>query len=229
MQSFVIVLMENERSCRSWQQCVASSKAVGNLFAPAVWHGVKADYAKELMEASFLRWTYPLEGVKEIGGLQCSAYRGHHWPRVACALAHFQLWQYCAEFGHDILVQEDDSLWLRRFDPEELEGCTYGAVSLNDPKGNTRSGAEYHRLLHAGRGAVAPCPQIDPDASKPQGLPGNSCYHLRPWFAEKLIIKVRSLGLGPNDSTMCRQWFPGMLGCLRNYATKTNGRPSLIR
>lgn len=228
MQAFVIVLMGNARSVKSWQQCCASSVAVGNLFAPAVWHGVRAEDAQKLMDGLQLRWTYPLEGIKEIGGLQCSAYRGHHLPRVACALAHFQLWEFCADGSELFLVQEDDSLWTRRFDPAPFEQSKFGMISLNSPAGATRRAFEYSSKLRAATGPIVEVPQID-EMKIPQGHPGHSAYFLHPWFAAKLVAKVRELGLMPNDAIANRSWFPGELGASTTFYTTLNGRTSLIR
>jgi len=231
--AFAITLPEIPRSMDSFQNLTRSSEAVGNPFAVHMWHGTPAHEAIKVMKEERLEWTYPLTGSKVIGGLTCTPYSGNHWARVACALSHLHLWKYCAQLNLPFIVHEDDSEYVRRFDPAEVSDAGFGAVSLNNPHGATRSASLYHRNLVLGISlpylTCAPCPWVDEDASQPQGLPGNSAYYLQPWFAAELIAKVWGVGLIPNDSLMCRQWFPGKLACLRNYATKTNGRTSLIR
>ena len=57
----------------------------------------------------------------------------------------------------------------------------------------------------------------------PQGLAGNSAYIIKPAFAKKLIDKLKEKGGWPNDSLMCKQFFPDQLKVVYPYFTKVQG------
>ena len=56
----------------------------------------------------------------------------------------------------------------------------------------------------------------------PQGLAGNSAYIIKPYFAEKLLNKLKEKGAWPNDALMCKQIIP-TLGVTRNFYTRVQG------
>lgn len=179
-----------------------------------------------------VRWNHPHKGRRIIDGLTFHAYRSRDpLARQACFWSHYHLWRRCVFDAAPTMILESDAVFTRPFDPAELDGCPFGMVSVNDPRGATRMPKSYHAMLQASRPMfgreIAEVPAIDVHEI-PQGLPGHSAYVLQPWFAQELIDKVLELGAMPNDALANRQWFPRKLGCLTNYATVVSGRPSTL-
>lgn len=235
MRGYCIYLPGNARSLDGLKALLDSNHKSGGSISIRGFSGVWAVSAAEVLREEGLQWTYPLEGEKEIGGLTCSAYRTkNHWGRVGCFLSHWLLWKESVKSGEGITVFEDDAVFTRYFNPVEIAdalGRGYGMISLNDPRGATRLASVYdkelRRMTESPKDSVVPVPMID-GPKIPQGLPGNSAYIIQPWFAQRLIDRVDELGAMPNDALANRQWFPGALGCLTNYATKVSGRPSFL-
>lgn len=196
---------------------------------------VPVEAAADMLTLRGLRWTYPLTGFATLQRLHCHAYRTRDQrARVSCFLAHHDLWRLSADTNTALMVLESDAVFVRFFDPAELDGFEdrFGMVSLNDPRGATRLAGEYHRAIQRDacdehRRAVVEVPYID-NHDIPQGLPGHSAYVIQPWFAHLLLAKAQAVGAWPNDALANKQFFPGMLGCLTNYATKVTGRKSTL-
>lgn len=212
-----------------------SHERVGNAF-PLLWQDAYTPDGADNMERGYgILWNHPTTGYAIIDGLRFNAYSGDWRKRRACFWSHYDLWEIVADETSPWLILESDAVFTRRFDPAELDGCPYGMVSLNDPRGATRLAPKYHFILqyHAATGGLAQngllfAPWVDEDVTIPQGLPGHSAYVLFPWFAKELLAKVAQVGAMPNDALANKQWFPGKLGCLTRYATKVSGRPSTL-
>lgn len=210
-----------------------SAIAVGLM--PFAIRPISVEVAEQELDATGLRWAYPLYGVATIAGLRCHAYKTRdNRARISCFIAHANAWMLCACTNEPLLVLESDAVFIRGFDPAEFpDGHGWGMVSLNDPRGATRRATSYHGALQYhenNRGAGKPfteVPWVD-DRDVPQGLPGHSAYVLFPWFAKELIAKAHEVGAMPNDALANKQWFPGKLGCLTHYITKVSGRPSTL-
>lgn len=198
----------------------------------ARWHALRPEDVELNLSIYKLRWNHPLHGYAQIiDGLMFHGYSGDTLKRQACFLSHWHLWRRCVTDDTPTLVLESDALFLRDFDPDELDPWDFGIVSLNDPRGATRLAGHYHQCLQAHdpyEEPVAEAPWVDPDLTIPQGLPGMSAYVILPWFAKELLAKVDQVGAMPNDALCNQQWFPDSLGCLTTYATKVNGRPSTL-
>lgn len=179
-----------------------------------------------------IRWNHPPHGqAKVIDGLTFHGYAGDTLKRQACFWSHFHLWRRCVLDDEPTLILESDAVFTRRFDPAEIDAPMLGVISLNDPRGSTRKAGWYHDYLHECRTRHLPfaeVPWVDTDNTIPQGLPGHSAYVLFPWFAREIIEGIQRRGAMPNDAAVCRQWYPGKLGCITNYATKVTGRPSTL-
>ena len=114
-----------------------------------------------------------------------------------------------------------------KFDPEELLwDKTWGAIGLNDPRGNTRKGQLFHNIASAKEG-IQVVPNIDTteEPPLPMGIAGNSAYIIRPYAARELLKKVETLGMWPNDAIMCKQLFP-WLRVVYPYYTNTQENTS---
>jgi hypothetical protein len=90
-----------------------------------------------------------------------------------------------------------------------LQDKSWGAVGLNDPRGNTRKGQLFHAKVAACGDGINRVPIIDEptELPLPMGLAGNSAYIIRPHMAKRLLEEVARIGMWPNDAVMCRQLF----------------------
>ena len=95
-------------------------------------------------------------------------------------------------------------------------------LGLNDPRGSTHSSKIYHQLASSVNG-VTDAPYVTNALDLPQGLAGNSAYIIKPYFAQKLLDKLKQVGAWPNDAIMCNQFFPGELKVVYPYYTKVQG------
>jgi len=126
------------------------------------------------------------------------------------------------------MVLEHDAEFFRDFDISEvMEDTKWGAVGLNDPRGNTRKGQMFHAKVAECGDGINRVPAIDEptDLPLPMGLAGNSSYIIRPTFAKKLLAEVKRIGMWPNDAIMCRQLFTE-LKVLYPYVTKVRSMKS---
>ena len=170
-------------------------------------------------------WTWPSspnqDGLDLTTGLYKKYYPAKAQDRVvACALSHYRLWKLCAEQEEPILVLEHDARFVREFSVEDLAD-KWGAVGLNDPRGNTRKGRLFHSLIEKYGEGIQRVPVIDEptDPPLPMGIAGNSAYIIKPYFAKKLLEEVERVGMWPNDAIMCRQLFPTDLKVVYPYYT----------
>ena len=93
-----------------------------------------------------------------------------------------------------------------------------GILGINNPIKATRKAAIFDQKVKqlnltngkATKIGVSTVPYVDEpgDPPLPSGLAGNSAYIIKPWAAQKLLDKVKEIGLWPNDALMCRQFFP---------------------
>ena len=175
-----------------------------------------------------LEWSYPWDKEETAHGMRLMPYRTRNTrARVACFISHFLLWEDCHLQNEPTLILEDDAEPVG----DCIEGLPavglFGAVSLNDPRGATRRASKYHAAVQAVQAPVAEAPWVD-EYDVPQGLPGHSAYMLKPSMAKALIDKAHEVGAWPNDALMCKQFFPGLLGCSTRYYTRVSGRASTL-
>ena len=173
-----------------------------------------------------VNWTWPTshsgEGLDFSTGLYKRMYEAKDQKRViACALSHFRLWKKCVELDEPIVILEHDARFIREFDLSDFDDVNWGAVGLNDPRGNTRKGRRFHDLVASCGEGIHRVPIIDEptDPPLPMGLAGNSAYAIKPAFAKKLLQEVKRVGMWPNDAIMCRQLFPMDLKVAYPYYT----------
>lgn len=172
-------------------------------------------------------WSWPTrtedDGYCLYTGLYKRTYQAADQNKVvACALSHYRLWKLCAESNEPIMVLEHDAEFFRDFEVSSIMlDPKWGAVGLNDPRGNTRKGQTFHAKVAQCGDGIHRVPIIDEPTEPPfpMGLAGNSAYLIRPAFAKKLLDEVQRIGMWPNDAVMCRQLFPE-LKVLYPYATK---------
>lgn len=180
-----------------------------------------------------MNWNWPNHGTATLFGLRCHAYSGDVAVRKAIFLSHAILWRECADSGCPMVILESDAVFTRDFKISEIAGAgalDFGLISLNDPRGATRRADRYHAALQQAKSdgaTICECPWVD-DRDIPQGPPGMSAYAIHPDFAQRLLDTVKEIGARPNDALAIKQLFPGMIGCLTNYATKTSGRRSTV-
>jgi len=165
-----------------------------------------------------IAWSWPTrtedDGYCLYTGLHKRTYQAADQDKVvACALSHYRLWKLCAESDQPLVVLEHDAEFFRDLDVESImEDSSWGAVGINDPRGNTRKGQMFHAKVEMCGDGIYRVPIIDDptDPPFPMGLAGNSAYIIRPAFAKKLLAEVKRIGMWPNDAVMCRQLFPDL-------------------
>lgn len=226
MRAFAIVLKNNPISEYGYKELLRSHQEVKNDFPLVRYNATTPKEANEFFGRSTnrIRWTWPWSGeeIDILLGLKKKAYETKMpLARVACFLSHFNLWNKCANRNETIMILEHDAVFIQKYPKESIP--SYGAVSINDPRGATRKSEVFHSALQNAKGSVIPCPYVDDDLLVPQGLPGNSAYIITPKFAKEVIKFIEDYGAWPNDATLCRQNFPGKLFCMSNYFTKIQG------
>jgi len=173
-----------------------------------------------------LVWKYPLseeQRVDEETGMTLRGYTANDVDKVfACTISHARIWQKCVVSREDTMVLEHDAIFTREFEQFDWSG---GVLGLNDPRGATHNSGIYHNLVSLTDG-VKDAPFVLPETSLPQGLAGNSAYIIKPYFAYMLLEKLRLKGGWPNDSLMCKQFFPYHLKVVYPYYTTLQGVPS---
>jgi GR25 family glycosyltransferase involved in LPS biosynthesis len=228
MKSYVITIKNEELSEDAAHKLILSSLKVQNDFEIERFDAVKPDQVHDLMKEYGLVWNYPWQGqiMDMKSGLLKSAYiTNEKKKRIACFLSHYQLWKQCFENNEDILVFEHDALFQRKLNLDLTASSKYDIIALNDPRGATRRASVYWNKMQESENEVLQVPMID-DMKVPQGLPGNSAYHIKPAGAKKLLSLVDEFGMWPNDSIMCRQLMPNKLGVVRTPFTKVQGLAS---
>ena len=218
VKAYIITMEDNESSVARAQACSDSVKVFCPKLEVETWSATQPNTIyKHTMDTfgGLVQWTWPQshfgEGIDIATGLYKRMYQAVDQKRVeACALSHFRLWKLCAEGNEPIVVLEHDARFIREFDPSDLDVKSWGAVGLNDPRGNTRKGTKFHNLVAACGEGIHRVPVIDEPTEPPlpMGIAGNSAYIIKPNFAKKLLDEVRRVGMWPNDAIMCRQLFP---------------------
>jgi len=182
------------------------------------------------MREAEVAWTYPWEGSCDIEDppLHLTAYvTKDRVARMACFMSHYRLWWRCLRDKDPVLILEDDALFLRPFAPAPLLASPYSIIGINDPRGATRLAHVYHLRVQASEAEICEVPRIDyPEI--PQGLAGASAYLMKPEGADAAIKLVEKYGAWPNDALCCKQLMPGMLGQVKHYVTRVQGRRSSL-
>jgi GR25 family glycosyltransferase involved in LPS biosynthesis len=209
MKAFVIAIA-TKYSMACATRCVESAALHG--LEVKLFEGIGREDAIRVMEDHGLKWTWAENNTKKttcpITGLAQFPYTTADLrARIGCAMSHFALWSRCVAMDESILVLEHDSVFLRPLPVFDFKGL----CMINDPAGATRRGHEWSRIMrergtegvHEKTWVTAPHERNIPD-----GLAGNSAYLVKPFAAAELIEKYRTIGVWPNDATMCKQLFP---------------------
>lgn len=217
MKAFIITLNNESSKCYS-NRCIDSIKETNSNLDIKIFDAVTPDTLFDI------NWTWPVikKSICPYTGMTLKAYKNTDIKkRIACAQSHYRLWQKCVELDETICILEHDAIFVRKFEPFDFEG---GVLALNSPIKATFMSAEYDAALNEG---VNNIPYIT-DLSKPQGLPGNSAYVIKPWAAQELIDKQNEIGWWPNDAIMCRQLF-SWLKIVKPYYTQVQDIKSTTR
>ena len=225
MKAYIIGDKKNSVSVNGMMACANSlTKLNSDLFLEIVQQtspkNLKEDLKNFYIDTDIdLKWTYPLNdesGVDEKTGMNLKPYRTNSIDKIfSCTVSHAKLWLKCVKLEEEIMILEHDAIFTRKFEPFEWEG---GVIGLNDPRGATHSSLVYHTLMSYRKG-VSSAPWVGSETSMPQGLAGNSAYIIKPYFAEKLLNKLKEKGAWPNDALMCKQFFPNELKVIYPYYT----------
>lgn len=199
MKAFVITLAGHPYSEACAARCIETGRAIGGIEV-LKFAATGAHEAESVMRRFDLEWTWGAG----FAGLQHHAYPGRLGPRIGCAMSHYRLWGLCVELDEPILVLEHDAVFIRPLPDIEFRGI----CQINDPAGATRRGVWWSEAMQwRGTEGVHPKTKVLDD-DIPDGLAGNSAYLVKPFAARALMDKYRTVGVWPNDATMCRQFFP---------------------
>ena len=214
--AYIIQMSDNSASAAMGQDCLISATKAG-LNAQRFEATQPDDIYRHIQEVfgRQIAWSWPTRSSDDdyclYTGLYKKTYPAENQNRVvACALSHYRLWKLCVELDEEIVVLEHDARFLPMASLKDtLQDTSWGAVGLNDPRGNTRKGQMFHAKVAACGDGINRVPIIDEptELPLPMGLAGNSAYIIRPHFAKKLLEEVARIGMWPNDAVMCRQLF----------------------
>jgi GR25 family glycosyltransferase involved in LPS biosynthesis len=202
VRAYVITLVGNAYSVNSAARCIDSAARHG--IRVETFPAVGKDDAEEVMMTHGLHWSWG-EGMCPYTGLWQHRYGGG-LARVGCAMSHFLLWRKCVEEG-PLLILEHDAVFMR-----PLPAFNFDHIcQINDPRGATRNGDWWSaQMIKRGPGVHPKTWVTQPSERRPDGLAGNSAYLIKPHAAKVLIDLYRTVGVWPNDATMCEQLVPGL-------------------
>lgn len=217
-------MSDNEHSLASAQELQENVKVCSLAIEPVLFEATQPKDIYRHIEQVFGRqvaWSWPTrpsdDGLDLYTGLYKRTYQAVDQNRVvACALSHMRLWKKCLDDNEPIMVLEHDARFLTTAKTQDilyiLEDENWGAVGLNDPRGNTRKGQMFHAKVAACGDGIHRVPIIDEptELPLPMGLAGNSAYIIRPSLAKRLLDECVRIGIWPNDAVMCRQLFPNL-------------------
>jgi len=205
----VITIPGHTYSEASTASCVQSGLDHG--IEVAVFDAVTPDTVDAEMAHHRLQWTWANHNRSRsrcsISGLDHFPYRTQDIRRkMACAMSHFLLWRECAAQDDVYLILEHDARFVRPMPDIEF----HGACQINDPRRGGYRGA-WHSDIMSQRGTegVHPLTPKRPSHSRiPDGFSGHSAYLVKPWAAQAFVNAYHTLGVWPNDATVCLQLFP---------------------
>lgn len=220
MKAYAIVMNDNQDSIEGYSTLQKSIDETGSNiellpFIATQPHTI-GEAIKEVFSTRDIKWTWSNSPEEDRLDLRSGLYKRHYQAVdqkrvVACALSHFRLWKMCSSGDEPMMILEHDARFVRKFSLSDFVG-RWGAVGLNDPRGNTRKGMKFHDLVVSCGEGIHRVPSIDEptDQPLPMGLAGNSAYIIKPEFAKSLLAEMDTLGMWPNDAIMCRQLFPSL-------------------
>ena len=143
--------------------------------------------------------------------------------RIACFLSHYLLWKRCIELDEPIIIHEHDACYFNNSELplDQFNKSYYDIIGLNDPSRATRLASLYHEKVQESEGNIVRAPIID-QHMVPQGIAGNSSYHIKPRGAREMVSITEQYGAWPNDALMCRQ-LVSRLGQSKKYYTYVQG------
>jgi len=214
MRAFVITLEGNAYSEKCADRCIRSAQGVEIERFKAVDSGVALSTIAEYG----LKWTWAYGNCTyrtcPTTGLKQHPY-GRLEPCAGCAMSHYLLWCKCVELGEPILILEHDAVFIRPLPEVDF----IGICQINDPRGATPRGDYWSgRMAVRGDGVFHKTRIFT--GSRPDGLAGNSAYLIKPFAAREAMEKFNTLGVWPNDATLCIQLFP-YLQELYPFVTRT--------
>ena len=224
VNAYIITMSDNEHSLANARELLENVKVCSLDLATEMFEATQPKDIYKHIEAVFGRqvaWSWPTrpsdDGLDLYTGLYKRTYAAvDHNRVVACALSHYRLWKLCVESDEPIVVLEHDARFFENVKNQNLidilEDKSWGAVGLNDPRGNTRKGQMFHAKVAACGDGIHRVPIIDEPTEPPlpMGLAGNSAYIIRPSLAKRLLDECVRIGMWPNDAVMCRQLFPNL-------------------
>jgi len=208
MRAFVITIRGHKYSEDCADRCINSAARFG--ITAEKFDAVTKHNAAKVMTARGLQWTWPnIEAdVCPKTGLKRHVYKtADPNARIGCSMSHYLLWEECYRCGEPILILEHDAVFLHGLPELPAE---FGAIMLNDPYLATpRGGWWRNEIAEKGPGVHQKTGVFDD--GRPDGLAGNSAYIISPKAARTCMAAYETLGVWPNDATLCRQLVDGLM------------------
>ena len=251
LPAYIICDINNSESTAGARKVIQSIKDTDSKLMPIIVPAttpetLKNDLAIFGMDKSY--WKYPRKGEKRIDlptGLHLTGYGANDIEKViSCMVSHMKCWLFTFGSKFPAIVLEHDALFVNKFDlfigqKLELENGAnlfpsnyYGIVGLNNPKGATRKATVYYdKVVEQSEGStlqlsghkLVDAPWVDDNRDAPQGLAGNSAYYISDIMAQRLLKKIREIGMWPNDALMCKQLFPNQIRQIYPFVTELQG------
>ena len=130
IKALIISLVEDGAATHATRRLIRSIENTGSKINPLILSATTPDrIQKDLNDISYLkvkpRWTWPQDdsgnGLDLRTGLYRKAYRANDQRKViACMVSHMRTWQHCIDVNEPIMVLEQDALFIRPFQWEEL-------------------------------------------------------------------------------------------------------------
>ena len=183
MRSFVITIMDNEKSVEAADRCIASGEKHGEIIEKF---------------PAFTPKDNPLELLKEQKVIQTEALTDEKYSRnlncAAAFLSHFSLWQKCLELNQPIMIYEHD------------------AVQTDPIPESIRAGWGFKQMMSMGKPSYGRfrIPQVlgsGPLTSK-RYFPGAHAYAIKPAGARQIIQHAQVRGAAPTDVYLNLDNFP---------------------
>lgn len=130
IKALIISLVDDGAATHATRRLIRSIENTGSKINPLILSATTPDrIQKDLNDVSYLkvkpRWTWPQDdsgnGLDLRTGLYRKAYRANDQGKViACMVSHMRAWQHCIDINEPIMVLEQDALFIRPFQWEEL-------------------------------------------------------------------------------------------------------------
>ena len=186
MKSYVITMVDHEKSVKAAERCIKSAQK----------YGVTPEIFKAIVPEDNLEEEFAKDGMS-IDDYTVDEKWSKREPSMCCYLSHKALWRKCVELNEKILVLEHDAVFV---DKLPVNYTFYGLINMGKPS----YGQYKEPIMESG---------VFPLFSKPHGgLPGTHAYMVSPRGAKLLLRKKETttpdLFLNKVDFPWIQEYYP---------------------